>query len=403
MGNHLPMEKSKGHEESDDSLAVRRARWLMQVVTDGGSSVTADELDEHVRGSTRDSHGWVDVGAFRRSISAEDVTMTGIRADGDRAVIDVRTVAGLRLERVLAVDAEGRIASIVTRLAGGPSMTMVSAAAWRAAHRSFDDPVILDDTYAEALVGDASPYQVDAVKAGSHGTQGLHYRWNMAARARLAEDTLAEQRAAAGVGQYVVLGAGLDSFGLRNPFDDVTVFEVDTPESRAWKLDRLSELGLTTPDDLHHVACDFEMEDFADLLVGAGFDLAAPTVAAWLGVSYYLTAEAIRATLERVGSWPPGTAIVFDYVLAQHRWDDFEGFDADTMRAALEGVAATGEPFISFFDDDELVELCHSCGFGDVELLGHDDIRARYMPGRTERAPGPDPVLKLARAWVGDA
>jgi methyltransferase (TIGR00027 family) len=386
---------------SDGSAAVRQARWLRAAHADDGASVTEEDLRARVAPSMREAQGWDGIDAFRRSLAADDVTMTGLRPDGDDAVIDVRTRGGLRLERVIRLDPDGRLSSMTTRLAGGASMTMVSAAAWRAAHVALDDPVILDDPFAELLIGDASPYQLDAVRDGTHGTEGLHYRWNMAARARYAEDTLAAQRASAGVRQYVLLGAGLDTFALRNPFADVTVFEVDTPRSQAWKLERLAQTGITPPEDVRYVACDFEEQDFVDRLLDAGFDAGVPAVAAWLGVSYYLTEEAIRATLERVARWPAGSAIVFDYALAEDRWDDLPGFDADGMRAVLAGVAAAGEPFLSLFDDDELIELCRSCGLDEVELLDDDDMRARFMPDRTGRAPGPDPVMKLACARAG--
>jgi methyltransferase (TIGR00027 family) len=387
-------------EPHTDRTAGEQARWLRSVYGDGGASVGEEELAERVGAPMRAAQGWDSVDAFRAAMAADRVDMSDVRADGDVAIIDVRTPAGLRLERVVRVDGDGRLASMTTRLAGGASMTMVSAAAWRAAHRAFDEPTLLDDTYAALLIGDASPYQVDAVRDGTHGTEGFHYRWNMAARARLAEDTLADQRASFGTRQYVVLGAGLDTFAMRNPFDDVTVFEVDTPASQRWKLDRLAQLGIAAPSGVRYIACDFEQQDFVDQLVSVGFDLHAPAVAAWLGVSYYLTAEAIRATLERVASWPSGSAIVFDYALAEDEWDPIDGFDAAGMRAVLEGVAAAGEPFLSLFHDDELAALCRSCGFDDVELLGHDDIRARYMPGRSHPTPGPDPVMKLARARV---
>jgi methyltransferase (TIGR00027 family) len=392
------MDRGMRVDNADDSPATRQARWLRDAYHDNGASVDDEDLRERVSSSMREAQGWGTVEAFRQSLTADDVTMTGVRAAGENAIIDVNTPGGLRLERVIRLDPDGRLASMTTRLAGGASMTMISAAAWRAAHVAYDDPVILDDSFAEGLIGDASPYQDDAVRDGTHGTDGLHYRWNMAARSRFAEDTLAAQREAFGVDQYVLLGAGLDSFAMRNPFEDVTVFEVDTPESQGWKLDRLAQTGITTPDNVRHVACDFEEQDFVDRLVSVGFDPEKPAVAAWLGVSYYLTHEAIRATFERVASWPPGSAIVFDYALSENRWDEFEGFDADGMRAVLESVAAAGEPFLSMFDDDELIELCRSCGFGEIELLGHDDIRARFMPGRTSPTPGPDPVLKLACA-----
>lgn len=385
---------------SDDSAAMHQAQWLRRAHRDNGASVSEADLRERVGASMRDAQGWGSIDAFRQSLDADDVTLTGVRPDGEHAVIDVRTPGGLRLERILRLDPDGRLASMTTRLAGGASMTMVSAAAWRAAHVAFDDPVVLNDSYAGPLIGDASPYQADAVRDGTHGTEGFHYRWNMATRARLAEDTLATQRAAVGARQYVLLGAGLDSFALRNPFEDVTVFEVDTPESQAWKLDRLAQIGIAVPDNVRHVACNFEEQDFVDRLDTVGFDVEVPTVTAWLGVSYYLTDEAIRATLERVASWPAGSAIVFDYVLAEDRWDDIAGYDADGMRAVVEGVAAAGEPFLSMFEDDDLIELCRSCGFDEIELLGNDEMVARVMPDRSSPTPGPDPVLRLACAWV---
>ena len=389
------MAKSNG-----EWVAMDQARWLREAYSDRGVSVGEEDLRARVGAAMRQALGWDSIDAFRQSLAADDVTMTGIRPDGEDAVIDVRTPGGLRLERVLRLDLDGRLASMTTRLAGGASMTMVSAAAWRAAHVAFDDPVVLDDAFAALLIGDASPYQAVAVRDGTHGTEGFHYRWNMATRARLSEDTLAAQRAAFGARQYVLLGAGLDSFAMRNPFEDVTVFEVDTPESQAWKLDRLSQAGISTRDNVRHVACNFEEQDFVDRLVSVGFDVEEPAVAAWLGVSYYLTEDAIRATLERVASWPAGSAVVFDYLLAERRWDEIDGYDANGIRAVVEGVAAAGEPFLSLFDDDDLVELCRSCGFDEIELLGHEDMLARFMPGRSSPTPGPDPVLKLACARV---
>lgn len=387
-------------QAGDGSTAMDQARWLRAAYDDGGATVGEEDLRANVAPTMRAAEGWDDVGSFRRSLAEDGATITGARPAPDGAIVDVLTPGGLRLERILRLDTDGRLASMTTRLAGGASMTMISAAAWRAAHLEYDDPVVLDDSYAAQLVGDASPYQADAVRAGSHGTTGFHYRWNMVARSRFAEDTLAARRTSHGTTQYVVLGAGLDTFALRNPFDDVTVFEVDTPASQDWKLERMATLGIEAPDAVRYVSCDFEEQDFVERLDGSGFDESKPAVAAWLGVSYYLTEPAIRATLERVGSWPSGTAIVFDYTLAEHRWEEFEGFDAEAMRAALAGVAAAGEPFRSLFDDDELVDLCRSCGFDDVELLSHDDMRTRFMPGRSSRTPGPDPILKLACASV---
>lgn len=387
-------------DSSDADAATGVAGWLVDLHRDHGREITEEELRRHVGAEMRRREGWDTPAEFHRAL-ADDISMTGARPDADGAVIDVVTPDGLRLERIVRVDDEGRLASMVTRLAGGASMTMISAAAWRAAHLDHDDPVVLHDDLAGALAGDASPYQAEAVRDGTHGTTGFHYRWNMVMRGRLAEDTLAERRSTHGTRQYVVLGAGLDSFAIRNPYDDVTVFEIDTPRSQEWKLDRLAQIGIPIGETVRHVACDFETQDFGEELIASGFDPSGTAVAAWLGVSYYLTEDAIRSSLQRMAEWPPGSTVVFDYVLAEHLWDRIDGYDPTVIRAVIDGVAAAGEPFLSLFDDDAITELCRSAGFGEVELLDHTEMVARYLPGRQGLTPGPDPVLKVARATVG--
>jgi methyltransferase (TIGR00027 family) len=372
---------------------------LGDVLGDGGASIGEADLEEHFSSRLRAVRGWDTPEAFRKELSREAPTVTGVRADGDDAIIGLLTPAALRLERVVRVDSDGLIDLLTLRLAGGASMAMVAAAAWRAAHAAHDDPVVLDDTFAGLLVGDALPHHVDAVRDRTHGTDGFHHRWNVAARGRLAEETLAAKKSE-GVDQYVVLGAGLDSFALRNDDPNLTIYEIDTLQSQSWKLDRLAQVGIAAPANVHHVVCDFEEQDFVTCLTDVGFEIRDPAVASWLGVSTYLSAEAIRSTLERVAGWPRGSAIVFDYLIAESRWDDVEGYDSDRIRTVREGVAAAGEPFMTMFEDDELEDLCRSCGFGEVELLGQKDIISRFMDGRTSMVPGPDPVMKLACAHV---
>jgi hypothetical protein len=142
---------------------------------------------------------------------------------------------------------------------------------------------------------------------------------------------------------------------------------------------------------VRHVSCDFEHQDFGERLVASGFAADRPAVAAWLGVSLYLTGDAVRDTLRAVGSWPTGSAVVLDYIIPGRLWDAVEGYDGDKMRAVARSVAAAGEPWLSLFDGDEMTELLTSCGFDRVEIVDDRDIRRRYMPDRPVPPRGPTP------------
>jgi len=219
----------------------------------------------------------------------------------------------------------------------------------------------------------------------------------VAARSRYSEDELAIAFSR-GVRQCVVLGAGLDTFAYRNPYaaSGLRVFEVDHPDTQAWKRERLQAAGIAIPTSMAFVPVNFEEDSLADRLAAAGFDSRRPGFFYWLGVVPYLTLEAARATLAWIGGLPEESAVVFDY-----------GVDRASMspevRAAFDILAArvarAGEPFRLFFNPAELAAMLRELGFHEIEDLDGNEIDRRYFSGRTDnlRAGG---AAHLIRARV---
>jgi methyltransferase (TIGR00027 family) len=204
-------------------------------------------------------------------------------------------------------------------------------------------------------------------------------RW-MCVRARFPED-IAEQAAASGTGQYVILGAGLDSFACRRGdlLGRLRVFEVDHPATQSWKRRRLAELGVELPAGLVFAPVDFERQTLREGLGQAGFDFGQPAVFSWVGVTMYLTLDAIHATLAAMAQCRPGTRVVLTYNQPP------AALTGSTARiaATFAGLAAEmGEPFISRFLPGEMARLLHEHGFGQITDFGPDEARAAYFPGR---------------------
>ena len=212
-------------------------------------------------------------------------------------------------------------------------------------------------------------------------------------RSRFSEEALAAS-VARGAKQVVVLGAGLDTFSLRNPFPDVRVFEVDFPATQAWKRERLREAGLAVPDTLTFAPVDFERESLAEGLARAGFRRDRTAFFQWLGVTPYLTREAISSTLDYIAS-VPASAVAFDYT------EPFENQSPERrarLTAMAENAAARGEPWLSFFDPPEIAGILRDKGFRDIEDLGFADVIKHYSPelGR-DLQPGGGHVIRAAR------
>jgi len=217
-------------------------------------------------------------------------------------------------------------------------------------------------------------------------TQG--FRASIVARARFIEDLVTERARPhpdrQGVEQYVLLGAGLDTFAQRRP--DVAarlrVFEVDQPGTQAWKRRRLTELGYGIPDSLRLVPVDFEAAgSWWDALAAAGFDPARPAVVASTGVSMYLTKDANEATLRRLASLAPGSAVAMTFLLPIELLDER---DRPGLRMAENGARASGTPFISFYAPDELLTLAREAGFKDASHVSGAMLNDRYFAGRPD-------------------
>lgn len=252
----------------------------------------------------------------------------------------------------------------------------------RAAHQLLDVPPVFDDPLALRIIGQRDAGAVRANLASyNRGRFARYLRAFLAVRHRVAEDALA-RGVANGVTQYVVLGAGLDTFAYRNTNTALRVFEVDAPTTQAWKRDLLSAEHIPLPPNLTLVPVDFEKQSLADELARAGFDPAAKSVFAWLGVSMYLTLDAVQATLRYIAaSTANGGGVVFDYASHPRKLSLLQWFGARMLRAR---VAAAGEPFQTFFERDELVEQLRAMGFTDIGNLDGTVLNQRYFAGRTD-------------------
>jgi methyltransferase (TIGR00027 family) len=263
----------------------------------------------------------------------------------------------------------------------------------RAAHQLLDMPCVLCDPIAVPLLGPG--FTLDREKEMSAFARA--FRAFMVARSRYAEDRLSEA-VAAGATQYVVLGAGLDTFAYRNPFAALRVFEVDFPATQEWKRSLIAEASLGVPANLRFVALDFERKSLAEGLAEAGFDPNARAFFGWLGVVPYLTREAFRATLGAIARLPAGTGVCFDYALSPEILGPLRRQAFEVLAAR---VAAAGEPFRLFFTPDELQSEFESVGFHRVVQVDSDALNAMYFQHRSDglRLP-PEGLGMIATAWV---
>jgi methyltransferase (TIGR00027 family) len=273
-----------------------------------------------------------------------------------------------------------------------PDSTAARVALWRALHIEADAPphVLEDQIGLELLAPDK-----DWRSRGDMDPQFTRpFRASIVARARFIEDLVVEQTGH-GLSQYVILGAGLDSFAQRRPeiASRLKVFEIDQPGPQAWKRQRLVELGLGVPDWLRFVPVDFEAgEAWRDELVTAGFDDSKPAIVVSTGVSMYLTKEANTATLRQVAALAPGSTLAMTFLLPLELADP-------EIRPGLEmaekGARASGTPFLSFFTPPEIQALAREAGFGEARHVSAADLTQRYFAGRTDGLRPPNNAEEL--------
>lgn len=262
---------------------------------------------------------------------------------------------------------------------GGASPTAIAAAVGRAMHLRDARPKVFEDTLALDLAGDEGAAQMqqllDEVPERALAGYGLAFAF----RARFVEDAVAAA-VEDGMRQYVILGAGLDSFAYRrlDLLEHLRVFEVDNPATQTWKRRRLADLGVEVPKGLVFAPVDFEMQTLDEGLSAAGVDLGSPAIFSWIAVTQYLTREAVVRTLGAIALGPAGTRIVFSYLVPRRLiTDDLEarGFDWTASR-----TAAAGEPFLSFFEPAEIEAILEDLGFASVvHLSAYGAERPGYL------------------------
>ncbi|HET9834024.1 MAG TPA: class I SAM-dependent methyltransferase [Vicinamibacterales bacterium] len=265
----------------------------------------------------------------------------------------------------------------------------------RAAHQLLDSPVVFDDPLALSIVGPEGLARLRDGQAKHRERFSVALRAFVVARARATEEALA-RAVDRGVSQFVVLGAGLDTFAYRNPYNTVRVFEVDHPATQEWKRGLLSAAGIARPASMTFAPVDFEHQRLVDGLASAGMDLQAPALFSWLGVTMYLTADAFSSTLDFIAARPPASGVVFDYAVARESL----GWTERLALSMLEKrVAAAGEPFRTFFSPAALHQRLLESGFTTIEDLAGDDLNVRYFANRTDRLRVTGGMGRLATAW----
>jgi methyltransferase (TIGR00027 family) len=258
--------------------------------------------------------------------------------------------------------------------------TAARVALWRALHAQVDPPPhVIEDQIGLALVAPAAGWQ----SRPDMSPFTRPFRASIVARARFIED-LVDEQAARGVGQYVILGAGLDTFAQRRAelASRLLVFEVDRPGPQQWKRQRLDDLGFGVPAFLRFVPVDFEAGDaWWERLATAGFEASRPAIVASTGVSMYLTRDAIAATLRQVATLARGSTFAMSFMLP------IELTDPEVrpgIQRAADGARANGTPFISFFTPAEMLALARECGFREAKHVSAAALAERYFAGRTD-------------------
>ena len=262
-----------------------------------------------------------------------------------------------------------------------PDSTAVRVALWRALHIQVDAPPhVIEDEIGLQLAAPAEGWQL---RSDMDPQATRLFRASIVARARFIEDLVLEH-AGRGVRQYVLLGAGLDTFAQRKPetASRLRIFEVDQPGPQAWKRQRLIELGYGIPEWLRFVSVNFEAGDtWWQRLTASGFDTREPAVVAAAGVSMYLTRDAVNAMLHQAAKLAPGSTFAMTFLVPL----DLAARDLQPgLQMAEKGARASGTPFLSFFTPDEILHLAREAGFKEVRHVSAANLTERYFANRTD-------------------
>jgi len=283
------------------------------------------------------------------------------------------------------------------------TLTALISAFGRAHHSENDEPKIFDDFLAKSMMTKETYNFISHSMANAVGffnpdlaaskpdeASALSYVMRVQStpitlsRARYTEDCLEHLIFSQGCSQYVIMGAGMDTFVFRKPeiAKKLQIYEIDQPITQEYKCSRLGELGWEIPEQMHLVSVDFSKDNLAEALIKAGFNNKKPAVFSWLGVTYYLKSGDVLSTLEKVsGIAAPGSVIIFDYV-------DMDAFDdgkaAMRVKKMQEILSRAGSPMITGFEPSGLRLLLKSAGLQLDEDLGPDEIQDLYFKGRTD-------------------
>lgn len=259
-----------------------------------------------------------------------------------------------------------------------PDNTAVRTALWRGLHVQIDEaPYVLEDTVGLQLIAPEEGWQE---RPDMKYTKRL--RASIVARSRFIEDVMIRE-SKKGTRQYVILGSGLDTFAQRrlDIASQLHIFEIDQPETLAWKQKRLAETGYGLPENLHFVPVDFEVSSWWNELIKAGFNPDKSAVIACTGVTLYLTKEAINSTLKQIATLAPGSTLAMAFYLPIELLDEE---DQPMQEMAEKGARESGTPFVSFFSPSEVLFLAQNAGFDHTEIISTSDIRSLYFSNRTD-------------------
>jgi methyltransferase (TIGR00027 family) len=275
-----------------------------------------------------------------------------------------------------------------------PSKTALSVALRRAAHQIHDSPVVFYDPIAVKLIGATYAEELRRTPVRRDRPFSTALRAFLVARSRYAEDNL-RRAVEGGVEQYVLLGAGLDTFAYRNSYAQLRVFEVDHPATQQWKRELLQRNRIALPESVTFAPVDFERQSLSTQLGDAGFNHRAPAFFAWLGVVPYLTLEAFRGTLNFISAQPPGSGLAMDYGQPRAVLPLLERLAHDSLASRVEKA---GEPFRLFFTPTEIA--AEFSRFHSLEDLGAPEVNARYFSGRTDQLAVRGTAGRLFSAWL---
>ena len=275
-----------------------------------------------------------------------------------------------------------------------PSKTALRVALRRAAHQIHDSPVVFDDPIAVALLGPAYAEELRRTPLRDDRPFSIALRAFLVARSRYAEDNL-RKAVEGGVEQYVLLGAGLDTFAYRNSYAKLRVFEVDHPATQQWKRELLQRNRIAIPESVTYTPVDFERQSLSSQLRDAGFNHSAPSFFAWLGVVPYLTLEAFRGTVSFIAAQTPGSGLTLDYGQPRAVLPLLERLAHDSLASRVEKA---GEPFRLFFTPAEIAS--EFSPFHSLEDLGAPEINARYFSGRADQLAVRGTAGRLFSAWL---